>query len=697
MTERRKRRSSRCLSACLLAAAMTCQAADLPKTEANRKDAEWPSYAADLAGSRYRPLDQINASNFGKLEIAWRFKTDSIGNRPEFKLEGTPLMVNGVVYTTAGSRRGVIALDAATGELLWVHGEHEGARGAAAPRQLSGRGVAYWTNGKEERILYVTPGYRLLALNAKTGVPISAFGAGGAVDLKLNMDQTIQPDLITGEVGLQSAPVVAGNIVLVGAAFREGMTPKTMNNNRGYVRAFDVVTGKRLWIFHTIPMKGEFGYDTWLDGSAEHTGNTGLWTQMTVDEKLGLAYLPIESPTGDYYGGHRPGNNLFGESLVCVDLKTGKRKWHFQLVHHPLWDMDISSAPLLMDITVDGKPVKAVAQPSKQGFLYVFDRVTGKPVWPIEEKAVEQGNVPGEWYSPTQPFPTKPPTYSRNGVTTDDLIDFTPALHEQALKLVSKYKLGPVFTPPSASTLPGPLATLTLGTASGGTNWPGGSFDPETHTVYVYACNACVTPIGVVPTPSKDISDMRYVLGTAGQEVRIARGPGENAGADSPLERTPAAGAGRGGGGGGGALNVQGLPLIKPPYGTISAINLDTGEIAWQIPHGDTPDAVRNHAALKGMKIPRTGQSGYNIGTLVTKTLVIAGEGLVSTTPEHPRGAMLRAYDKSTGKEVGAVWMPAQQSGSPMTYMINGRQFIVVAVSGGNYSGEYIAYTLPVE
>ena len=430
-----------------------------------QKDTEWPSYAADLAGSRYRPLDQINASNFSKLEVAWRFKTDNIGNRPEFKLEGTPLMVNGVVYATAGSRRAAIALDAATGELLWVHGEKEGARGAAAPRQLSGRGLAYWSDGKEERVLYVTPGYRLVALNARTGQRIPAFGEDGLVDLKLNMDQKIQPDLVTGEVGLQSAPVVAGNTILVGAAFREGMTPKTMNNNKGYVRAFDVRTGKRLWIFHTIPLKGEFGYDTWLDGSAEHTGNTGLWTQITVDEKLGLAYLPIESPTGDYYGGHRPGNDLYGESLVCVDLRTGQRKWHFQLVHHPLWDMDISSAPLLVDINVNGQPIKAVAQPTKQGILYVFDRVTGKPVWPIDEKPVEKGTVPGEWYSPTQPFPSKPPAYSRNGVTKDELIDFTPELHEQALQIVSKYKLGPVFTPPVASEVPGPLATLTIGTA----------------------------------------------------------------------------------------------------------------------------------------------------------------------------------------------------------------------------------------
>src|SRR5262245_16280896 len=304
------------------------------------KDAEWPTYTGDLAGTRYRPLDQINASNFNKLEIAWRFKTDNLGTRPEFKLEGTPLMVRGVLYATGGNRRSVAALDAATGEIIWVHGEREGARGAAAPRQLSGRGLAYWSDGREERILYVTPGYRLIALDAKTGVPIPGFGKAGAVDLKLEADQTILPDLTTGEIGLQSAPVVARDTVIIGAAFREGMTPKSMRNNKGYVRGYDVRTGKRLWIFHTIPVKGEHGYDTWLNGSAETAGNTGVWTQITVDEQLGLVFLPVESPTSDYYGGHRPGNNLYGESLVCVDLKTGQRKWHYQLVHHPIWDMD---------------------------------------------------------------------------------------------------------------------------------------------------------------------------------------------------------------------------------------------------------------------------------------------------------------------------------------------------------------------
>jgi quinoprotein glucose dehydrogenase len=656
--------------------------------QSHSKDTEWPSYAADLAGTRYRPLDQINASNFNDLEIAWRIKTDNFGDRPEYKLEGTPLMVNGILYATAGSRRAVIALDPATGELLWIHGEHEGKRGGAAPRQLSGRGLAYWSDGKEERIFYVTPGFRLICLDAKTGVRLPTFGNNGEIDLKLNDDQEILPDLITGEIGIQSAPVVAKDTVIIGAAFREGMTPKSMRNNKGYVRGFDVRTGKRLWIFHTIPKKGEFGYDTWEKGSAEYTGNTGVWTQITVDEQLGLVYLPVESPTSDYYGGHRPGNNLFGETLVCVDLKTGERKWFFQLVHHPLWDMDISSAPILADITIDGKPVKAVAQPTKQGFLYVFDRLTGKPIWPIPEQPVEVGNVPGEWYSKTQPIPSKPPAYSRNGVSVDDLVDFTPALHDRAKEIASHYHLGPVYTPPTVSKLEGPLGTLTLGTASGGTNWPGGSYDPETHIVYVYACNACVEPIGLVPAP-KEISDLHYIAGTAGKEVEILRGPGENAGADAPKPPKKKSGTQYV------PMNVDGLPLIKPPYGTITAINLDKGDFVWQIAHGETEDVVRSSPALKGMTIPRTGQETYNIGTLVTKTLVIAGEGHVTTTADHPRGAMLRAYDKATGKEVGAVYMPAPQTGSPMTYMLNGKQYIVVAVSGGPYSGEYIAYTLP--
>ena len=395
---------------------------------------EWPSYTGDTRGSRYSPLDQISASNFSSLEVAWRFKTDSLGPRPEFKLEGTPLMVGGVLYATGGTNRAVVALDAVTGSQRWVHREDEGERGAAAPRSLSGRGLAYWTDGREERIIYVTPGYRLIALDAKTGARVPSFGTDGVVDLKTDIDQTIFPDLVTGEIGFQGAPVVGRDVVIIGASFKEGTAPKSYKNNKGYVRGFDVRTGKRLWTFHTIPKQGEPGYDTWLNGSAEYTGNTGVWTQLTVDEELGLVYLPVESPTGDYYGGHRPGNNLYGESLVCLDLRTGAKKWHYQIVHHPIWDFDLASAPILADINVDGTAIKAVAVPTKQGILYVFDRVTGTPVWPFEETPVEKGDVPGEWYSPTQPIPTKPRAYARNGTSIDDLVDFTPELRAQAVE-----------------------------------------------------------------------------------------------------------------------------------------------------------------------------------------------------------------------------------------------------------------------
>jgi quinoprotein glucose dehydrogenase len=645
---------------------------------------QWPTYGGDLGNTRYSPLDQINAANFKTLEIAWRFRTDNLGPRPEFQLEATPLVVNGVLYSTAGTRRAVVALDAGTGEQLWVHSEREGPRGASAPRQLSGRGLAYWTDGSEERILYVTPGYRLIALNAKTGMPVAGFGTNGVVDLKLDDDQDI--DLVTGEVGLHATPIVARDVVIVGAAHRAGGVPRSRRNVKGYVRGFDVRTGKRLWIFHTIPLVGEFGHDTWENESWVYTGNAGVWAQMSVDEELGLAYLPVELPTGDYYGGHRPGQGLFGESLVAVDLKTGKRRWHYQLVHHGIWDMDIPCAPILANITVNGRTIKAVAQPTKQSFLYVFNRETGEPIWPIDERAVPKGDVPGEWYSPTQPVPSRPPAYDRQGVSSDDLIDFTPELRAEAEKLVSRYRTGPLFTPPVVSRIEGPLGTLTVPSATGGANWPGGSYDPETHLLYVFSKTE-PNSFGLVAPTDPKVSDMRYVQGSAASGVRAGGGAGASAGADAAPSAAPAVEAPVE------RLTVQGLPLIKPPYGRITAIDLDKGEIAWQIPHGETPDDIRNHPALKGLTIPRTGQRGY-AGTLVTKTLLVAGEPAFTTTPSG-RGAMLRAYDKATGKEVGAVYMPAPQSGSPMTYLLDGRQYIVVAVSGGNHPGEFLAFRLP--
>ena len=651
------------------------------------RNGEWRTYGGDLGHTRYAPLDQINAENFSKLEVAWRFKTDNLGPRPETQFESTPLMVNGVLYSTGGTRRAVVALDASNGELLWTHSEKEGPRGTAAPRQLSGRGLAYWSGDNEERILYVTPGYQLVALDAKTGQPVRSFGKNGIVDLKLDDDQDIDP--LSGEIGLHATPTIARDVVIVGAAHKTGANPPSRRNVKGYVRGFDVRTGKRLWIFHTIPTGNEFGNDSWQNGSNEYTGNAGVWGQISADEDLGLVYLPVEMPTGDYYGGYRPGNGLFGESLVAVDLRTGQRKWHYQLVHHGIWDMDIPCAPILVDITVNGRAIKAVAQPTKQAFLYVFDRATGDPVWPIVEKPVEKGDVPGEWYSPTQPFPSKPPAYDRNGVSFEDLIDFTPQLYVEALRVASRYKLGPIFTPPVVSKVEGPLGTLTMGTSGGGTNWPGGSYDPETHILYV-SSQSQIAALGLVPPPT-GFSDMRYIQGLATTGARLTGGSGSTAGADAGATAAPAVSATAANSS---TLDVRGLPLVKPPYGRISAIDLDKGEIVWQIAHGETPDNVRNNPALQGLTIPRTGRTG-SVGTLVTKTLVIAGESGFFTTPSGQRGAMLRAYNKATGREVGSVFMPAPQSGSPMTYMLNGQQYIVIAISGGTYTGELLAFRLP--
>ncbi len=674
--------------------------------QSGAKNGEWPAYGGDKGHTRYSPLDQITPDNFSKLVVAWRFRTDHLGARPEYQYEGTPLMVNGVLYATAGTRRAVVALDPETGEELWVHSEREGARSAAAPRQLSGRGLAYWTDGREERILYVTIGYQLVALNAKTGMRIPTFGKDGIVDLKQDDDQVI--DLMSPEIGLHSTPMISKNVVIVGAAHKSGGIPTGKANVKGYVRGFDVRTGKRLWIFHTIPQPGEFGNDTWLNDSWSYTGNTGSWGQISIDEDLGIAYLPIELPTGDYFGADRPGSGLFGESLVAVDVQTGKRKWHFQLIHHGIWDNDIPDAPILCDVVVNGRTIKAVAQPTKQAFLYVFDRVTGAPIWPIEERPVVKGEVPKEWYSPTQPFPLdakgKPFNYDSQGFVEDDLINFTPELRAEAKQIVSKYKLGPVFTPPVVSQVGGPLATLYMGGAGGGTNWPGGSYDPETHILYVNSQKA-PSQLGLVP-PLPNTNDLAYIQGNAAVGARAqgapmgaaprGAGPARGAAPAAPvpaLVPTEPPGPPAEGGGGGG-LNVRGLPIFKPPYGQISAIDLSKGEIIWQIAHGETPDAVRNNPSLKGLTIPRTGRPGP-VGSMVTKTLLVSGEAGFGPTSTGARGAMLRAYDKATGKEAGAVYIPAPQSGSPMTYMLNGKQYIVLAISGANFGGELIAFKLP--
>ena len=697
-------------------------------------DADRPelgTYGGNLASHRYAPLDQINKDNFKNLAIAWRLKTDFLGPNPDNLYSATPLYVNGVVYTTAGTRRAAIALNPETGEMLWMHSEDEGPRGLAAPRRGAGRGLAYWSSadGADQRILYVTPGYRMIALNARTGELVRSFGKDGVVDLKMDNDQ--EYDLTTAAVGLNATPLVAGEVVVVGAAHFAAGSPNTRPTAKGFVRGFDVKTGKRLWIFHTIPVKGEFGYDTWLDGSAEKNGNLGVWAQMSADLELGLVYVPTEMPATDYYGVNRPGNGLFGESIVALDLKTGKRKWHYQTVHHGVWDWDLPCAPMLYDVQIGGRTIKALAQPTKSAFLFVLNRETGEPIWPIEERPVPQSNVPGEKTSPTQPFPTKPLPFDRQGVTIDDLIDFTPALRAQAIEQAKAYKIGPIFTPPALATPDGPIATLMLPAEVGGANWPGGSFDPETNRLYIHSH----TNVFALPNVQPDISmpgptNLSGTLRGAQEAAEAAGGRGGRAGAVGgavaplpalrPAPRrwqalrpvvVPSCRCARcrrscggprwraWGGGGRGGTTVQGLPLIKPPYDRITAYDMNTGGILWQKTHSSTPDNIKNNAALRGLDLPRLGQPGRTfIGVLTTKTLVIAGEGGVHTNAQGQTVALLRAYDKATGEDIpGEVNMPARQTGSPMTYMHNGKQYIVIAVTGqgANTGGEIIAYALP--
>ena len=631
---------------------------------------EWPSYGGDLGHTRYSALDQIDAENFSDLEVAWRFKTENLGPRPEFIFQSTPLMVDGVLYTTAGTRRAAVAIDAETGELLWIHRLDEGERGAGAPRRLSGRGLTYWDDGADGQIFYVTPGYRLIALNARTGDRVADFGEDGMVDLKLGLDQDL--DLVTADIGLHAAPIIANGVIMIGAAHLPGVAPPAKENVKGHIRGYDARTGERKWIFHTIPGADEFGIDSWLNDSWRYTGNTGVWGQMTIDEELGYVYLPVEMPTGDLYGGHRLGDNLFADSIVAIEIATGNRVWHYQAIHHDVWDFDLPNAPILVDITVDGRPIKALAQPSKQAFLYVLDRATGAPVWPIEERPVPPSDVPGEVTSPTQPFPTKPPPYDRQGITVDDLIDFTPELRRRAEEAIVPYRIGPLYTPPSVASFEGTLGTLHIPALTGGSNWPGGSFDPETGIFYIYS-KTQVSNMGLISSPER--SNMDFIMGRP----------------------TPPAGAGggRGGRGGFGGLSVEGIPIVKPPWGRITAIDLNAGEIVWQVAHGETPDNIRNHPLLEGVGVPRTGVANNRIGTLVTKTLVIAGDGGLFTNAEGVRGSALRAYDKATGEEIGSVALPVPPTGSPMTYMLGDTQYIVVAIAGSGFAGELWAFKTP--
>jgi quinoprotein glucose dehydrogenase len=621
------------------------------------RNGEWRAYGAVEGSTRYSPLDLITRDNVKNLQVAWTFKFDNYGATfaEMGNTEATPIMVNGVLYFTAGQRRSVVAANAGTGETLWTWRPDEGERFDRAPRKVH-RAVAYWTDGKEERIVVVTPGFHLVALNAKTGAPVAGFGQNGIVDLFQHLDNDSGLDPI-GRIGNSSPPVISNDVIVVGPALTPGGRVNKANI-KGDVLAFDVRTGRKLWTFHTIPRKGEPGYETWQNGSAEYTGNAGVWGPFSADPQLGYVYLNIESATNDIYGGHRPGNNLYSDSLVCLNIKTGKMIWYQQLVHHDIWDYDLPPHPILIDITVNGKPIPAVVQLSKQAFAYVFDRRNGTPVWPLVETKVIQTDVPGEWTAPTQPFPSKPPGFDVQGLTENDLIDFTPELRAEAKKAIQQFTYGPIYTPGSL-VVPGKnVGTVVLPGLGGGANWQSGAGDPETGFVYVGSATAPGV-IGLTKNadPKTTGIDSDYTFG-------------------------------------GGLPAIRGLRILKPPYGRITAYDMNKGEIAWQIPNGDTPQNVKDAASKLGITIPRTGNPSY-AALLVTKTLLFAGEGSGGAPIFH-------AYDKATGAEIWQAPMPGVQGSLPMTYLHNNRQFVVIGVRGRaatadtpGYGAQLVAFALP--
>jgi quinoprotein glucose dehydrogenase len=615
------------------------------------KNGEWRAYGGDEASTRYSPLDQINRDNIKDLRVAWVWKSDSLLPNPQAASETTPIMVNGVLYFSMDQRRFIVAADAGTGETLWIYRPNEGSRFDGAPRKVH-RGVSYWTDGRgDERIIFATPGFHLIALNAKTGVPVANFGENGIVDMMKDLDIDYKGDP-NGRIGNSSPVVISNDVIVVGPAH---LRP-TKTNVKGDVLAYDVRTGKKKWIFHTIPRKGEPGYDTWLNGSAEYTGSVGVWGPFSADPELGYVYLNTEAPTNDLYGGARPGANLYSDSLICLDIRTGKMIWYFQMIHHDIWDYDAPPHPILVDITVDGRRRKAVVQLSKQALAYVFDRVTGQPIWPIEERPVPQTDVKGEWTSPTQPFPTKPPAFDRLGITPDDLIDFTPALKSAALQALEGFKIGPIYTPAvQVRTGDNPQrGTIQVPGYGGGANWQSGAADAETGFIYV-GSTTNPTVIGLNPNPNASPTD-----------------PDQN-------DYTQA---------GGGVPTVQGLRLLKPPYGRITGYDMNQGTIAFQIPNGDTPPNIKAQFEAAGLtNIPPTG-SPSQAHLLVTKNFLFATEG----SGGQP---ILHAYDKKTGANIWQAPMPAgPATGIPMTYMHQGKQYIIHAANGRGAGAQLVAWTV---
>lgn len=602
---------------------------------------EWRYYGGDQGGRKYSPLDQINKDNVRQLKVAWAWDSPDIKMleaNPRTRIyshEGTPLMIGGVLYISTALGH-VAAINAQTGATIWNYDTGSFKAGRPTNNGFLHRGVAYWTDGKQERIFIGTSDAYLIALDAKTGQPIPDFGEQGRV----NLTKAIPLAVNARNFAVTSAPVIYRNVVIVGSSISDGPTNKEAP--RGDVQAFDARTGKPVWIFHTIPQAGEFGTKTWEGESWKYTGNANVWPPMCLDEELGYVYLPTGTPTNDWYGGHRLGDNLFAESIVCLNASTGKRVWHFQTVHHGLWDYDLPAAPVLCDITVKGRKIKAVAQVTKQGFCFVFDRVTGKPIWPIEERPVPQSTVPGERTSPTQPFPTKPAPFELQGTMEENLIAFTPELRKEALAILNRYDHGPLYLPPSergAINQPG---------WGGGANWWGAAFDPDTGMLYIPSTS--LYPIVVkLAKPDPARSDFNYVRGRDDAGFRL-NGP-------------------------------RGLPLFKPPYGRITAINLNTGDHAWMIPHGDGLRQKVNAMIGNGKDVGPLGSGGG--GPLLTKTLLFVGQGAGRGSAPTDAAAVLRAFDKATGKVVAEIKLPAAPHGTPMTYLAGGKQYIVIFTGDG--------------
>ena len=628
--------------------ALASQAIGQTNTSVNAGD--WPVYHGNEFAQRYSPLEQIDATNVESLQIAWNFSTEKFGPPTDFTNPSTPLEIDGVLYADVGSTRNIIALDATSGQLLWMWRPQEGDRFSSAPRKGAGRGVAYWQDGDNSRVIDITPGYHLVSLDAKTGIPDASFGNDGIVDLMVGLRNTEDSRFDDIDIGASAPPFVMNNVIVVGAAHSTGGRPRAKSNVKGDIRGFDVHTGELLWTFHTIPERGEIGFESWLDGGVEFTGNAGVWAPISGDPELGMIYLPVEDPTGDYYGADRPGSNLFSSSIVALDVRTGERRWHYQLIHHDIWDWDLPTSPVIADLPNGRKVVMAV---TKQSFIYTFDRETGEPIWPIEELPVPAGDVPREWYSVTQPFPTRPAAFDRQGFTEADLIDFTPELRARALEAIEGFRLSPnLFTPPSLTDSPdGTRGLLSLPSSTGGANWEGSAMDPETGIIYVPSR----TQLQSLSLAKNEASDIDLSING---RVRVPR--------------------------------IEGLEIVKPPYGRVTAIDMNSGEHLWWVANAPTPERIANHPLMQGVDLPDTGIPTRS-GVLLTKTLLFVGEGNGSADAS-PR---MRVINKQTGEIITVIDLPDNQTGLPFTYEHDGKQYVAMFVGGRSSPAQLVAYALP--